>query len=193
MVALTRIPPRAGLSGSLATLELDKVSTLSPRRKFGEFSESSLELSYHSHGGDPGDRPRISYPFSRRCAVVEKIAVPNLLRFQHHNVITTAVGDPDFSTGARPVSDLKTFDDIFHFLRKKRVGDRLTLLPEMIFHLPYERTAECFNFERLSSRGWNFSLSRDWLFYLFGFYFLLSLDWLLNRGWFKSQSRLNRK
>jgi len=94
MVALTRIPPRADLSGSLATLALDKVSTLSPRWRFGEFSKSSLELSYHSHGGDPGDRPRISYPFSRRCAVVEKIAVPNLLRFQHHNVITTAVGDP---------------------------------------------------------------------------------------------------
>lgn len=135
MVALTRIPPRAGLSGSLATLELDKVSTLSPQWIIGEFSESFLGSSYHSYGGDPGDRPRISYPVSLRCAVVEKIAVPNLLRFQHHNVITTAVGDPDFSTGARPVSDLKTFDDILHFLRKKRVGDRLTLLPEMTFHL----------------------------------------------------------
>ena len=94
MVALTRIPPRAGLSGLLATLEPDKVSTLSPRRNSRESPGSSLASSYHSHGGDPGDRPRISYPFSRRCAVVEKIAVPNLLRFQHHNVITTAVGDP---------------------------------------------------------------------------------------------------
>jgi len=98
MVALTRIPPRADLSGLLATLELDKLSMLSPQWIFGEFSESSLELSYHSHGGDPGDRPRTSYPFSRRCAVVEKIAVPNLFRFQHHNVITTTVGDPDLLT-----------------------------------------------------------------------------------------------
>ncbi len=100
MVALTRIPPRAGLSGSLETLELDKVSTLSPRWICGEFSESFLKLSYHAYGGGPGDRPRISYPFSRRCAVVEKIAVPNLFRFQHHNVITTTVGDPDFLMGS---------------------------------------------------------------------------------------------
>ncbi len=136
MVALTRIPPRAGLSGSLATLELDKVSTLSPRWIFGEFSESFLGSSYHSYGGDPGDRPRISYPVSRRCAVVEKIAVPNLLWFQHHNVITTAVGDPDLLTGARFVSDLKALGQVFLSFGEAREGDRLTLLLEIIFHLP---------------------------------------------------------